>query len=413
MKKSIVDDLYEACVLNSLDKFDEIENTRAEEVAQTRTIFSTDQKDMTFLKELNLITIQEQLPFLTPFFKGPYFIFTSKIVAHFIEQNIQDFEIPIDWSFSFDSNVGEKIRGFMNNENIDQSNRERVIKLLKFIQKKGPHFDLLPFVIENIRLSRTDPTNMRPFNTIAAFKAISCIDWEKSGDFNQGIYLTKSWSEVNQEALDTFNYYLNNEIVKSIELKFLFVNIFLLKLTKEYLINKKNVSKAFTNLIEFCINELNKTPLFELWLAWEFLNKPNKFRFFGPIAGLSKKLFKDISGMAWDLTHIRTMEQMATTRQFGDFYLPFFVSFDSKFAELLAQTPIMAMIIDDKTEQVASIRENEIDFHYIINEHLDENLRKEFTIDKIHRRRNEKLLSSNEYEKLIKSLQDEVAQLLV
>ncbi len=412
MKKSIIDDLYEAIILNSTSKFEEIENNRTVEVAETRTIFSTEQKEQSLLKNINQIDVQKELPFLTPFFKGPYFIFTSKILAKLMLDNKEIKDIPIDWSFSFDSNVGEKIRGFMNNENIDKANKERIIKLLNFIKEKKINFDLLPFVLENIRLARKDTTNLRPFNTIVAFKAINHIDWIKSGSLENKVILKKSWNEINKEALDTFNYYLNNNIVQDIELKSLFTHTFLLKLTYEYLKNKNSIPIAFNNMIEFCVYKLNKIPLFELWLAWEFFNKPHKFRFFGPIAGLSKKLFNDISGMAWDLTHIRTMEQMATTTQLGAFYLPFFVSFDNKFSELLQETSIFAMLIDDKVGQVVSIRNNEIDFHAIINEHINEDLRQEFSPEKIHRRRNGKLFNYSEYPDLILEIQEEISKII-
>lgn len=407
MKKSILDDLYEAIILNSQNKFEEIENNRSTEVSETRTIFSTEQKEQSLLKNINQINIQKELSFLTPFFEGPYFIFTSKILA---TKEVTD--IPIDWSFSFDSNVGEKIRGFMNNENIDKTNKERIIKLLIFIKEKNVNFDLLPFVLENIRLSREDITNLRPFNTIAAFKAINYIDWTKSCFLENEVVLKKSWNEINKEALDIFNYYLSSNLIQDIELKSLFTHTFLLKLTYEYLTNKDSISRAFNNMIKFCLYKLNKIPLFELWLAWEFFNQPQKFRFFGPIAGLSKKLFKDISGMAWDLTHIRTMEQMATTTCFGAFYLPFFVSFDSKFSELLQQTSIFAMLIDDKFGQVVSIRNNEIAFHTIINEHIEEDLRQEFTPEKIHRRRNGKLFNHREYTELILELQENIYKII-
>jgi len=385
MKRPIISEMHEALITNCEEKYAYIQEYRAAEIAnQLRMIISHDNKDITDLN-IDLVDILKELPFITFFFKGPYFTFISKEVGMQLLFGKEKAFAPIDWSLSFDSNVANKILGYCKGINIDQSSKIRVISLLKIIHKYNANFDFSPFVIENIRLAREDASNLRPFDTIAAFKAINYIDWKKF-DQNPDIpSFTISWEKIYEKAETTYQFYLNNkynDVLKNLEEKVLLHNAFLLEMTRLWLLNRHEKEKIFTELLDFCIFELKLLPYFELKIAWDFLQNPGKIRFFGPIFGKKKTIIKDIKGMAWDIQHIRIMETMATLTTKGSFYLPCFVSFDNKFSELLKSYPVNILLIDDIEKRVQSIRENELEFQEFIFNRASIKAKAELTLEK-------------------------------
>ncbi|MNR28900.1 hypothetical protein D3C85_1462490 [compost metagenome] len=66
--------------------------------------------------------------------------------------------------------------------------------------------------------------------------------------------------------------------------------------------------------------------------------------------------------MAWDLFAVRYQETLASKSNIGDFYVPFFASFDNRFVELTQACPIRAVIIDDIDKRVITIHLDEYDF---------------------------------------------------
>lgn len=412
MLRPILDEMFEAIIFNDIDKFDNISDTRAEETISLRTIISTtDSSNIEIGIDLNKIL--KEVPFMIPLFKGPNFIFISAQTALETQAGIKKSTVIADWSFSFDSNVAEKVRGYFNNENIDLTNKQRVITLLSLKKKHSIRIDLLPFLIENIRFAREDESNLRPLNTIAAFKAIDYLNWEEfEKDPNNPVLIRNgkelSLNELVYESEDIYNSLLNHKEVKNIENNTLFCHVFLLEFTREYLSSKDTAKITFSRMIDFCIFELGKIPIFELSLAWQFFHKPHAIRFFGPIRGLKKTLIKDIKGMAWDLTHIRTLETIATISKKGSFFLPFFVSFDQKFSELLQDNPITIFIMDDNAKSMLSARENEKEFQYILNELISEKAKKAISPEQRELRRKNNLDIKN-LDMLRKKIENEVS----
>lgn len=104
--------------------------------------------------------------------------------------------------------------------------------------------------------------------------------------------------------------------------------------------------------------------------------------------------------MAWDLTHIRYLETIATKTEIGSFFIPFFVTFDKKFRFLLSHNPINFIIIDDSAKSVQSAKVHELETQKCINEHLSEKAKLALTPEGIKSRKNI-LISNSAIEQLV------------
>lgn len=122
-------------------------------------------------------------------------------------------------------------------------------------------------------------------------------------------------------------------------------------------------------------------------LAWAFLSAPNKIRFFGPLSGVKKELLKALRGMAWDISHVRTLETMSTATNMGSFFIPFFVSFDERFSELIKLNQIQVLVIDDRLKRMHCLATGESDFQVKLNSCMSKKCRNEMTAEKSEIRR--------------------------
>ena len=114
---------------------DEADNiSRPEDAVYIRTVVSTEHKGGTNV-DVDFDEITNVAPWNTPFFIGPRLLFNSKsiVLQNALTGGRSNF--LMDWSFSLDSNVAEKVRAYVNWENINEKDRNRVITLLKLKKK--------------------------------------------------------------------------------------------------------------------------------------------------------------------------------------------------------------------------------------------------------------------------------------
>lgn len=384
MEKPVVDEIFDLIIRGEPEKLVEI--SRPEDAIHIRSAISTKSNSGAELN-IDLEDITNRAPWVTPLFLGPKIIFNSASIAL---QNLMTGEksvLLVDWSFSFDSNVAEKVRAYVNHEKISQVDRDRVITLLNLKNEYSLQTDLMPFLFENLRLSRANKNNERPLNTIIAFKKLDYIDWDA---FNKNPNKPRFLCDENaliEDAKQTYDSLVNEAEVKKRECKALFTQVILFELAIIWLGEKIPPEEAFTKLIDFCVLQLKKLPKYELMFAWNFLNQPAKIRFFGPLHGISKDLVKSLRGMAWDMSHMRTLETMSTINNLGSFFIPVFVSFDDKLSELLKQNQIQVLVVDDRLKRMHSACVGEAEFQIKLNSCMSKEVLDQMTDLKTEARR--------------------------
>ncbi|EJM80473.1 hypothetical protein [Pseudomonas sp. GM60] len=364
MKKPVIDEMYELIIRGDLDKLENI--SRPEDAIHIRSAISTSNAAGVGLT-INLEDITSRAPWITPLFAGPKIYFTSASTALQSLISHGKSKVLIDWSFSFDSNVAEKVRAYVNHESINESDRNRVITLLRLKKEYSLQTDLIPFLFENLRLSRDNKSNERPLNTILAFKKLDYLDWASFENNPLKPAFNCDEEKLSQECIRTYNKLVNTAEVKNRERKALLTQVILFELSIIWLKGERSPEAAFTALIDFCVIQLKKLPKYELMFAWKFLSNPSKVRFFGPLSGVGKDLAKSLRGMAWDMSHMRTLETMCTKSDSGSFFVPFFVSFDEKFSEILKQNQIHVLLMDDRLKRMHSIGMSEAAFQVKLN----------------------------------------------
>jgi hypothetical protein len=373
----VLDALFQALLTNDQAALSDIEANRAEECVDLRALISTDHQGAVVL-DLGLGLTSNI--YVTPIFEGPRAVFMSRHIG--VQARLTDGQttVPLDYSLSFDSNFAEKLRATLNGENIQPADRARVIDVLMLkAHNARVQFDVMPFLYENIRLARDNEKNERPLNTLVAFRMLDHLNWEafrddpSQFDFDAPVEALKASLKSDANAFLTSEY--ANQSVIHHEAKSLGIRALLLRFASLWHETKKpDAKRVLGELLEFSLSTLGFLPVTELGLIWSGIASKVVAPFFGPVINPSKKMLKDIRGMAWDMTHLRLMEQTAQLTHLGSFFVPHFVSMDGRWRDLLRLNPIRFMLVDDARKSMLFARANELSFQTACNECASEEL---------------------------------------
>ena len=330
--------------------------------------------------------------YVTPIFEGPrgHFISRHTIVQSRLTGGKSN--VMIDYSIGFDSNFAEKLRALMNGESIQPADRDRVMSVLKLkANNQKVQFDCMPFLFENVRLARDNDKNKRPLNTLVAFRMLDHLNWDAfradptklvlNGDAD---ILKKSLMPKEEQFLK--EQYATEEIARH-EARVLGVQALLLRFATLWHAHKRDKARMWSELVDFCIFELGSLPMTELALIWCGMSTKDPAPFFGPITGKSKTMLAEIKGMAWDMAHLRILEKMASQSTLGSFFIPYFVSLDARWRNLLRLNPIRVMLVDDGGKSILFGRANEREFQVALGECWSDKAKAQMSSELVEARR--------------------------
>lgn len=386
----IIDALFSALINNDKDALDDIESQRAAECAFLRAVICTDAPGAIDL-ELGLSVASSE--YVTPFFEGPRAFFMSAGASLQARLTGGRSNALIDFSLSFDSNFAEKMRAAIAGENIQQVDRNRVNEVLMLkARNRNVQFDVLPFLIENTRLTRDNPRNERPLNTLIAFRMLDHLDWDAFRDdpshFVFDVPCEELKTSLRPEAVAFLSELQTSGDVIHHEARSAGTQALLLRFARLWHEKRKpDKKRILRELLSFSIYHLGSIPLTELHLIWSGMTSESGAPFFGPITGVSKTMLEDVRGMAWDMTLLRILEKNATASRLGSFFIPYFVSIDQRWSHLLRLNPVTMMLIDDSHRRVLFARADELTFQRILEECVKTELQAEMTPEKVEARR--------------------------
>ena len=174
----LIDELYGAILTENNSKLDYIAEQRSDEFENIRIIMSTPKEGGVSL-DLDLDIIKKKCPIIVSIFQHDNFFITSAEIAMQSSLTVGKSIVPIDWSFSYDSNFAEKLKNIFLGGDIRDEDKELIRNFIFLKKELSIQTDIFPMIIENVRLRRNHPENDRPRDTIASFKALDYIDWNK------------------------------------------------------------------------------------------------------------------------------------------------------------------------------------------------------------------------------------------
>lgn len=106
-----------------------------------------------------------------------------------------------------------------------------------------------------------------------------------------------------------------------------------------------NIDKKMIEFLDFCHGDMACIGGREVALARAYFEKGQRLGFFGKIQKKRDDLFDELSGMAWDLYHIRQLEENMTFKPSlqARYFFPALLTFDKRFIEIIDLYPLRSL----------------------------------------------------------------------
>lgn len=370
----IIDVLSNAFIRNDLTVFDHIQTHRAEECAQLRIMFCTEEPGAV---SLDLAVDLSSSVNITSSFKGPRAWFFSRQTR--MQQSLSQGQssLPIEFAFGIDTHFAQAIFDFIHQKNTNNIDRRSIIDVLKLKSKHANiHFDVMPILFEHVRhhLITNDMDTL--IDAITSIKMLDYIDWQRFNDDPEQLYFTRALQTIKQRIQPDITSILEtawtHSLVSEQNTLCRLNRAVLLRFTRLWLEHRHQGTDAVLNrLLHWCISQFGFLPLHLLSLLWSGTIFKEHNPFFDPLIHPTTHLFQIVENMAWQITHLRWLEEAAASSLHGTFNIPYSVSCQDNWHQLLSLNPIQCMLIDSEKGIINLLRVHERRFNDAICSCLD------------------------------------------
>ncbi|MGX7078400.1 hypothetical protein [Globicatella sanguinis] len=264
---------------------------------------------------------------------------TSILNKQILKQN--NFSIEVRYLASFDSNIlGDIVTSIFNSKPLN----EDLEMAINFLKENDMQLDSNPYLLEAY-LNRYDMKKVDIHKSLQAFEVLDYFDDLLDGSLSdtyarEKLHILQS-ADIRMEKISAESY-SQTPIIKYYILAYvLLLKAFLIK-------NRDNkLDEKIDELLSFIVEEI---PIFaenEVITSILYLQNNRELeRFLRVKENTNNKLAK-LSGMAWDLTHIRYVELIMRLEygKFDKLTIPYLLSGDKGLNSIMAFNPVKRIII--------------------------------------------------------------------
>nr|WP_288467075.1 hypothetical protein [uncultured Pseudomonas sp.] len=276
------------------------------------------------------------------------------------EQTIEEMDsgratFPIDYSISLDTQALSYLEPYMG------GNTSRLPKdfeeVFKFIAADNVFVDPLPYTLENMKNLSNPEKAENIFKKIKSYEILRDIDAEMLAA--RGVVNSKlTDGEIEKKAQESMaRMYMNlddDNFMGTLSSRHRFMYCQLLKMAVINLRNDLGTPFLKTRcFLDFCDQSLGSMGAREMAVAKEYFSRGQEFRFFGKIQKNKKDILKILDGMAWDLWHVRQLEQNMTITldSRARYFFPSLLTFDKRFVEVMDLYPLKSLAYIDGSSE--------------------------------------------------------------
>lgn len=308
--------------------------------------------------------------YLQEFFRGRSLLALSNSILD-RHRETEKIDIAFDHSLLLDSNYMGAIDLFFEGKPI-ATNYESFVASLFYIRTHQINTDGSPYLFENANdIENRWEDVRRTFSNFLRFSvAIPKVD--KIRTVND-LYIPISESESLAMADKRLNGFYR-DAVDSIELRVQLerknvTNFMLLSIIHIEHIHQGSLQEKFSELLRVLDEDICRMSIREIIVAYLYFKNTNSIFILANLRRLIKDSgdpIKTISNISWDFFFFRLMETWSSDTSRGEFFIPFFVTFDKRLAGLNEIYPIRSVVYDDESKKMMSIPE--LDLSRIIDD---------------------------------------------
>jgi len=301
--------------------------------------------------------------FLSGYFSAPHFVFfNERLIAKGLTVDAMH-GVEVDVSVSLDSNFVGAIHKFMSGSSLQEQGPAFLEAAAYLLNHRIP-MDVLPYVCENFQEARQCPKRrtlvIRGMASFIRFSTGTVRTPRPSGLEDFTFAMSKVAADAYAER--TLHEILMGPAVVDQQTRLLLhrqeVHLTLLLIAIEYYKHQyASMSEKLRWLLQELETRVGRVPHRELMFAYRaFGAEPDPFfeHNWPKNYNRSKNIVDLVRNMAWDISFYRILETMATTTKRGEFFLPFFLTFDRRLAALHSIYSTRLLLMDSLDKQVYS-----------------------------------------------------------
>lgn len=254
----------------------------------------------------------------------------------------------IDYSISLDTQASSHLIPYLSGKEHSSLPKD-LTEVFEFLIRNNVQIDPQPYLSENHLKLGNSETADGVYSTLKAYEVLRNIDvdWFKQHGKVRSILTDQELAIKAQQHLSTmYLEYKDKPAMDRLSFRHQSMYVLLLKMTAIQLKSPRaSLKNKLSLFLQFCNDEIASLFLRETILAKAYFEHGQKFVFFGKIQKNKDGILMQLANMAWDLWHIRQMEEVMTfPPQKGARYLfPAFLTFDKKLIEVIDLCPIKSL----------------------------------------------------------------------
>lgn len=224
------------------------------------------------------------------------------------------------------------------------SDYDKIKELIEYLNLPKVDYSCIPYLIENA--TKKDIDKIECYENIKSymlFKSFDYFSFKQNGTYKYN----RQEEDIQIDVDNLYNDIFSKKFVQAYEKFFEMQKSLYILLLKaiyiEFINSKKSARNKIMELFDFVNEKLGFVAERELEVCYYYFKHDEKTKkFFKKVQKNNKDLLNTINGMAWDLLHIRLIEQEFTIRPTDEvrFAIHVLLTFDNGLKEILQINPI-------------------------------------------------------------------------
>lgn len=225
---------------------------------------------------------------------------------------------------------------------------DKIRKMIEYLQLPEVNYCCVPYLVENA--AKKDDINVIDcYKNIKSFMLFKSFDFSVFEEKGECAYVRQE-EDIQIDVDGLYNDMLSEKFYQAYENLFRMqkaLYVLLLKTVCIEFTNRKSAKNKVMELFDFVNEQLGFIAERELEVCYYYFNHHEKTKkFFKKVQKNSKDLLHTINGMAWDLIHIRLIEQQFTLKPTDEvrFAIHVLLTYDDALKEILQINPIEQIV---------------------------------------------------------------------
>lgn len=228
-------------------------------------------------------------------------------------------------------------------------NYDKVKNLIEYLKLQDVNYSCIPYLVENA--TKKDISKIDCYKNIKSFMLFKSLNYRAFIQNEKYIY-DKQEEDIQIDIDTLYNNMFSEKFIQSYEKFFRMQKSLYILLLKtiyiKFIDSKKSAQNKIMKLFDFVNEQLGFVAERELEVCYYYFKHDNRTKkFFKKIQKNSKDLLSTINSMAWDLIHIRLIEQEFAIRPIDKarYSIHTLLTFDNGLKEILQINPVEQIVL--------------------------------------------------------------------